>query len=97
MLIDLLTVLGCSNGVELSIPSIVWDCVSKWREFRDYVRRGQRCTVPEEPSIGFLIQHYVFAAGFSMAEEEERRRKVPQEKKQKKLMRDLGWSGTDAW
>jgi hypothetical protein len=76
ILIDILTMCAHENGIDVSITTVVYDCVSRWGEFQDFVRHyDRRSIVPEEPSIGVLIRHFALAVNFSFLEQKEQRRR----------------------
>ena len=66
ILIDILTLGGRDQGMEVSVTAVVRACVSHWSEFRDFARQhDRRCVISEEPSIGVLVKHYGPAVWFS--------------------------------
>ncbi len=87
MLIDILTMTACENGVEVSITTIVRDCVSRWDEYRYLVWECDRNTVLGEPSIGGLIKSYSHAATFSQLVQKEHERHERALARNRELMR----------
>jgi hypothetical protein len=71
--IDTLTMAAHQNGDELSITTIIRDCVSRWDLYRHFVQyRDDRVILGEEPSITGLIKSYSLAVEFSRGEEKKR-------------------------
>jgi hypothetical protein len=66
MFIDAVTMGAHDNGIELSPTAITRNCVSRWDEFREFVRRqDRRIALGREPSIGALLKAFEHAVRFS--------------------------------
>jgi hypothetical protein len=66
LLIDAVTMGAHDNGIELSATAITRNCVSRWDEFREFVRRhDRRIALKREPSIGALLKAFEHAVRFS--------------------------------
>ena len=67
LLIDAVTMGAHYNGIELSATTITRNCVSRWDEFQEFVRRhDRRIALGREPSIGALLKAFEHAVRFSI-------------------------------
>ena len=70
MFIDALTMGAHDNQMELSATAVIRDCISRWDEFRDFVRRhDRRIVLGQEPSIGALLKAFEHAVRFSIRQQ----------------------------
>ena len=67
LLIDAVTMGAHYNGIELSATKVTRNCVSRWDEFREFVRQDdRRMALRREPSIGALLKAFEHAVRFSI-------------------------------
>lgn len=88
--IDAVTMGAHDNGIALSAATVVWDCVSAWDEFRNYVARNNRRIVLAEPSIGALLKSFEHAVRFSLGKQHEQRTRKRLAAKGRELMKQVG-------
>lgn len=87
--IDAITMSAHDNKVDVSITTVIRDCVSRWDEFRGFVRKHDRRVVLGEPSVGGLLKCYGIAVQFSLGEQQERENHKRQQARSRELMKSL--------